>query len=133
MASSNVTADLLKQAIAYHQQGQLDQAHSIYQQILRVDPEQPDTLHLLGVIAHQRGDHTRAIDHIKRALIYKTTDATIFSNLGEVYRALKEYENAIESYDQAIKLDPDYHPAWNNMGAALYELNRIDESIDASR
>ena len=43
-------------AVQHHNEGRLSQAESIYQQILRSDPNQPIALHLLGVIAHQAED-----------------------------------------------------------------------------
>ena len=40
-----------------------------------------------------------------------------------------DYEEAIASYDQALKFKPDYHEAWNNRGVALADLGRIEEAI----
>jgi tetratricopeptide (TPR) repeat protein len=40
-----------------------------------------------------------------------------------------DYEEAIASYDQALKFKPDYHKAWNNRGVALADLGRIEEAI----
>lgn len=39
------------------------------------------------------------------------------------------WETAIESYDQAIKIDPTYSKALNNRGNALKELFHIDDAI----
>jgi tetratricopeptide (TPR) repeat protein len=35
----------------------------------------------------------------------------------------------VSSYDQALKIKPDYHEAWNNRGIALDDLGRIEEAI----
>ncbi|WP_375492208.1 tetratricopeptide repeat protein, partial [uncultured Nostoc sp.] len=43
--------------------------------------------------------------------------------------AASEYEEAIASYDQALKFKPDYHEAWNNRGNALRKLGRFEEAI----
>ena len=48
-------------AIAQHRAGQLDQAAAIYAEILADNPASGAAMHLLGVIAHQRGDHARAL------------------------------------------------------------------------
>ena len=42
--------------------------------------------------------------------------------LGSLFLAERSYENAIESYDKALKIKPDDHKAWNNRGAALSAL-----------
>ena len=43
---------------------------------------------------------------------------------------LGRYEEAIECYDKAIELDPDYADAWKHKGDALYELGRYEEAIE---
>ena len=40
-----------------------------------------------------------------------------------------DYEEAIASFDQALKIKPDYHKAWNNRGIALFNLGRLEEAI----
>ncbi len=131
MVSKEKLNQIFQDAIAYHQQGQFDKAEAGYRQVLKIDPKQADSLHLLGVIAHQRLDHTQAVELINRALSQKTTDATIYNNLGKSYRALEEYEKAVDCYKKAIQLNPDYQAAWNNLGAAYYGCEKTEESIRA--
>jgi Flp pilus assembly protein TadD len=50
----------IDQALTHHQAGRLDQAEAAYWEILTHEPENPDALHLLGVLCHQRGDHEKA-------------------------------------------------------------------------
>ncbi|QDL07987.1 prenyltransferase [Brasilonema octagenarum UFV-E1] len=49
--------------------------------------------------------------------------------LGNLLVAAKEYEQAIASYDQALKIKPDYDSAWYNRGIALQNLGRYEEAI----
>ena len=53
-------------ALQHYTAGRLPEANSIYQQILRLDPNQPVALLLLGLIAHQVGKHDTAVDLITR-------------------------------------------------------------------
>jgi tetratricopeptide (TPR) repeat protein len=48
-------------------------------------------------------------------------------NLGEQGR----YQEAIEAYDKALKIDPQYKFAWLNKGWALNNLGRYQEAIEA--
>jgi Flp pilus assembly protein TadD len=41
----------LLQAYALHQQGQLAKAQTIYLEVLRLQPDNADSLHLLGMVA----------------------------------------------------------------------------------
>lgn len=43
--------------------------------------------------------------------------------------AAKEYEAAVASYDQALKIQPDKDEAWNNRGITLEKLGRLEEAI----
>ena len=55
-------------AIQHHQGGRLQAAEQIYRQILAVEPNHADAIHLLGVIAHQVGKHEVAVEYIRRAI-----------------------------------------------------------------
>ena len=52
-------------AVQHHNAGDLPEAENIYNQILQADPNQPDALHYLGVIAHQTRNNEKAIELIK--------------------------------------------------------------------
>ncbi len=54
--------------LEHHNAGRLPEAKRIYQQILQTNPDLPVVLHLLGVIAHQVGKNSIAIDLIAKAL-----------------------------------------------------------------
>ena len=40
-----------------------------------------------------------------------------------------KYSEAINAYDEAIKIKPKFITAWSNKGRALYDLGRYDEAI----
>ena len=49
--------------------------------------------------------------------------------LGDSFYNLEAYENAITSYDQALKFKSDLHEAWNNRGNALSNLEAYENAI----
>ena len=49
-------------AIRHHQAGHRQEAEQLYRQVLEVDPQQPDAIHLLGVLAHETGQHELAVE-----------------------------------------------------------------------
>ncbi len=75
-------------ALRHHAAGRSPEAESIYQQVLRADPNQPDALHLLGVIAHQVGNHDTAVDLITKAIAIKPDYAEAHYNLGNAFKDL---------------------------------------------
>ena len=44
---------------------------------------------------------------------------------------LHEYDDALKSFDLALKMDPNYADAWINKGSALHELGMYRDAIAA--
>ena len=50
--------------------------------------------------------------------------------MGIVLAELDKLEEAIEVYNKALLLKPDYAEAYNNLGNALKEQGKLDEAIE---
>jgi len=122
------TAQLLEQGMKLHQAGRLDEAQQLYQQILRQEPDHPDALHLLGVVAAQSGKPELALAPIQRAIVVRPNVAVYYTNLGNAYCDLGRLEEAVAQYRRALELHPDNPDGLVNLGAALRRLNRLEES-----
>jgi predicted O-linked N-acetylglucosamine transferase (SPINDLY family) len=120
-------------AVQHHQSGQLAEAEVLYRQILAVQPEHADALHMLGVIAHQAGQVDAAAQLIRQALSLAPQNPMAHCNLGLVCRMRGNREEAVACYERALQLKPDYAEAHNNLGISLVELGRLDDAIDAFR
>jgi tetratricopeptide (TPR) repeat protein len=116
-------------AVQHHNEGRLPEAESIYQQILQDNPNQPDALHLLGVIAHQVGKNDIAVDLITKAIAIKPDFAEAHNNLGNALRDLRRLDEAVASFHKALAIKPDYANAYYNLGNALHGLERLDEAV----
>ncbi len=112
-----------------HQQGKIDEAKAVYEQVLVKQPRHFDALHLLGVIAAICKNPSVAVEWIGKAIEVDSTVAAAHSNLGGALKALERFEEAIASYDQAIRLTPDLAEAYSNRGNALRELDRLAEAM----
>lgn len=44
-----------------------------------------------------------------------------------------EYQKAIECFAHAIELDPEYLPAWNNLGYTLLKMGKIEEAKNVNK
>lgn len=122
-------ASLLRQAVQLQQQGQLAPAQALYRQVLALEPQQFDALHLLGVIARQQGDAVAAIDLISRAIAVDGGQARAHANLGVALMDAGRVQDALDSHERAIALQADYAMAWSNRGNALRQLQRHDEAL----
>ena len=58
------------------------------------------------------------------------TDPEGHIQLGKTYRELGEYENAIESFQNAIALDDEHHHAYNNLGLVYTDISMFALAIE---
>jgi protein O-GlcNAc transferase len=122
---------MLQDGLALHKAGQLSRAGAIYEQILQRQPRHFDALHLLGVIAAQTGNPSRAAELIGKAIEIDQTNSAAYSNRGNALRALGQLQAALESYDRAIELKPDSAEALNNRGNVLRDLRRPQAALES--
>ena len=71
-------------------------------------------------VQSKKFDHAR--DLFRKIIIINKTIPEIHNNLGLVYLNLYNYEQAIESFEYAIKLKPEFSIAFCNLGIA-YDKN----------
>jgi predicted O-linked N-acetylglucosamine transferase (SPINDLY family) len=112
-----------------HRAGRLDDAEAIYRAVLLEMPAQPDALHLLGVLSHQRGRDAEAADLIGRAIAIEAGVADFHNNLGVSLAALRRLSEAEAAFRQALRLQPGFAAALCNLGDVLARQGRIDEAL----
>jgi tetratricopeptide (TPR) repeat protein len=122
--------DVLTAAIEMHRSGQLGAASQLYQRVLAREQGNAEALHLLGVLHHQQGNHTRAIELIVRAVAIKPNSHIYHANLAEAYRALGDFDRAAGCCRAALSIWADYPEALCNLGAALQGLGKSAEAVE---
>ncbi|NNF52301.1 MAG: tetratricopeptide repeat protein [Gammaproteobacteria bacterium] len=127
------SSEKLGQAWQHHQAGQFHRAEHLYQQVLSSEPEHPDALHMLGILAHQTGHSEPGIELVKRALRNRPDDARIHANLAMMLEASGRLERAIEHNRKALALMPEHTGAWLNLANQLRATGEIDEAIASYR
>ena len=123
------TRKLFEHALALHQKGQLEQAKTIYEQLLAKQPEHFDALHLMGVIALQSSNAALAAELIGRAIEIDPNQAIAYNNLGDALQKLDRLDEALDSFDRAIALNPDQADSFYNRAITLKKLNRSEEAL----
>jgi predicted O-linked N-acetylglucosamine transferase (SPINDLY family) len=118
----------LQLALKFYHTGELRKSVPICEQILSIDPDNTDALHLLALVAHQMGKNKAAVWLIEKAIGINNTFFSYHNTAGNVYHALNKPDVAIACYNRAIALKPDYHEAYNNLGVALLEQGKLGEA-----
>ena len=126
-------AETLALGLQHHNSGNLLQAESLYQQVLLADPEQPDGLQLLGVIALQKGENEVAVDFLTRSLAAESGFANVHSNLGAALKKVGRADDALASYKNALAIDPNNVEAHLNLGFLYKDTGNPDAAVESLR
>ena len=120
---------MLEEAFALHAEGKFAEAERAYNDVLRRQPGNFRALHLLGVLALQRGQVERGIELLGKSLRLEPRQPLAHRDLGNAFQQSERYEKALACYDKALALKPDQADAHNNRGIALAKLYRLDEAV----
>ncbi|WP_339907275.1 tetratricopeptide repeat-containing sulfotransferase family protein [Pseudomonas guineae] len=123
-------AQALSRAHTHWSAGQAQQAEHLCLRLLEKWPQQPDALHLLGLIALAFGRLDLAITHLRQACLAPNVPATYFSNLAEICRQQGLLVEAEQAGQRAVKLDPVLVDAWSNLGIILQESGKLTASLE---
>jgi protein O-GlcNAc transferase len=130
-ASARRLAEWLSEARRLHKAGRLDKARPLYEQVLKLAPDEPHALHGLGVLCNDTGEPARAAELLRAAIAVRPDSAVYHNNLGNALRALGEGDAAERAYRDATSRDPDYALAHYNLGALLLDLGSESFARDA--
>ncbi len=123
----------IQTAMQHHQTGRLDEAESLYRQVLESDPAQPQALHMLGVLSHQRGKSEEGVRLIEKALTFDPNAPVLHNNLGLVFLAQEEFQRARTCFESAIRIAPAYAEAHRNLGNVLVKQGEPLNAINCFR
>lgn len=121
------------EALNHHRLGRLAQAEQVYRQILSLDPQHADSLHLLGMIAFQMGRGEESITLIEKAIEIKGDAASYHSNLGNVLQSQGKLSQAGACFQRALLLKPDSAEIYVNLGNIFKTLGQLDSSLTCYR
>jgi protein O-GlcNAc transferase len=124
-----VTDTAFSEALCHHEAGRIGEARALYQDILTLDAEHADSLHLLGLITTQDGDPVAGIAMIRRAIARSPGRAPFHNSLGLAYRLLGRGEDAVNEYRTAAALRPASAEILCNLATTLGELGRSAEAV----
>ena len=122
------TSSLHEQASQLYQAGQVEAAMRLCRQILETAPDDFAASQLLGVILFQQGHHQEALEYFDRAAARQPGFA-ILSNRGAALHLMGRFEDALASYDAAVKFQPRNAVLLYNRGRTLQDLGRFEEAL----
>jgi tetratricopeptide (TPR) repeat protein len=121
---------LLRSAQELQASGDEEGAVSHYEAILVRESKNVPALHALGVLMNRRADYSHAAAVLERALAVHPSDPALHVELGESYRNLGAYQEAIGCCLIGLKLRPKYPEGWNTLGLALRGSGNLEGALE---
>jgi tetratricopeptide (TPR) repeat protein len=128
----NLSSVELAEAITAHRAGDLSTAIAGYRARLRVQPDNPDALHYLGVALAQQEKLQEGLECLRKAVLLDSENPEVHRNLAGVLFKNKRFDEALGCIDASLSLDSGNHNALLIRGSVLRELGRVHEAIECS-
>jgi len=80
--------------------------------------------------AYEKGEWAKALEYFKQVLGTEPNSPDIQYYIGECFRFLEQYKNAVAAYDAALKIDPAFAPAY--LGKARVQLQANPPDANAA-
>lgn len=78
-----------------------------------------------------RGNHSGAIEHLKKALRAEPKFYEAWNNLGLQYQAIQAWEQAIEAFRQSIASENSSTKPFINLGSLYLTLDQVDPALES--
>lgn len=117
--------------------GRATEGLAVFEDLLRLDPDNPDHLHCFGTILRNLGDsRSRAIlDRATASYLHvikiKPWCAEAHLGLGDVQSEIGQQDQAVASYREAIRIKPRLAEAHCNLGLCLMAQGQYREALTA--
>ncbi len=125
------TQQKFEQAFKLHQRGMLGQAGTLYKEIIELEPEHFDAIHMSGVVAYSGGHLDEAESLLARALALKSDSAPALSNYGLVLTALQRHDDALLVFNRAAAINPRDPILYFNRGVNLQEMEKFNDALSS--
>ena len=124
---------LFKKGVNLMADEKLEEAIEIFEQALRIEPENIETLMKIGYAKFHLDEHADALRVYDKILEVDVTNPEAWNLKGLVHYEQKKYAKALDATQKAIESDPTYGMAWYNQACFLSLLNQVPESLEALR
>jgi len=83
-----------------------------------------------GIACYNKGDLDQALASWTRAIQLGFTRVEVFCSRGILHARRRDPQKAIADFDEAIRIDPQYAPAYNHRAVVRDALGQADEAAD---
>ncbi len=121
----------LAEAYAAYRTGQLPRARQLGLELLSLQPNRVEVLHLLAMVAHGMGDMPLHVEYLHRLLAVAPNHAPSLNALANILRVRGRVEEAIDAAKHAIEAEPQYASAYNTLGLCYGQIGDYESAVDS--
>ena len=96
--------------------------------LLKQEPNDTQIIHILGITSINIQNFIEAEKYFKKLLLIEK-NADNYYTLGNIQKKNYKFHEAVISFENAIKINPNFSEAHNNLGNTKKSLNKKDEAI----
>jgi len=123
----------LEHAFSSYREGRLADSAAQCREVLARLPDEPNALHLLGIVHLMNGEAVEAANTLAAAAQCQPDNAEIHNSLGAALRESGRLDDAEASYRRAIKLNPGASQGYFNLGNTLVDARRLADAENCYR
>ena len=117
-----------KKLLTYFKENRFEEVIKEGVKILEERQNDAQLVYLLGLSSINLQKFIDAEKFFKKLIFLQKTAENLYT-LGNIQKKQKKFEEAVESFEEAIKLNPNFSEAYNNLGSAQKSLNKFEEAI----
>jgi len=125
----DIGSSLYFKAIMSYKSGKYDKALEYFNEALKIDPEDIDSLTGKGMVLLKQQNIKGSIDCFNRVLKINEKDVRALYYKGLALYYDEKYEEAIKYYEEVLKINPKYADAWNGKGFLLFNNGNYEEAL----
>ncbi len=119
---------MTKEAQSLVEQGKVQEAARVFQEVLKTDPNRSDVLFSLGDILMKRGDITEAETYLQRAVKVDPRHAAAWYRLAAISQAQGQDDEAVRLYHKSLANDPNLGDARADLAFLLTAQKQYEEA-----
>jgi tetratricopeptide (TPR) repeat protein len=113
--------------------GRIQEAEKNCRPLLEKYPLEPQVLHAMGLIAYKKADFKEAIAQISKSVQIDKNNPLFLGNLGEACRRDRQFEPAMQAFEQAIAIMPEFLRGHLGIANTLRDQGKPQEAISRFR
>ncbi len=116
-----------------HRKGQVDEAQKGFLAYLKIQPQNAEVLHAVGLIYVEQNKLGEAADYLKAAVEAQPNNPTLRLHLANALKMQGLFGQATTLLNDTLAQYPQYAPGYNNLGTLYYAQGKLTEAVAAYR